>query len=119
MRKVPSIGRLPREADFRLVYRAGSRRTTEVLVIHVLPTRGHDVRLGLAVGRRFGRAVVRNRLRRRIREAVRAHRPRIRVGCDLVVSPRNRTVTASFAELLSAVDEVLSAAGVLADRRDP
>lgn len=114
-----SLHRLTREADFRLVYRNGSRRTTDVLVVHVLFTQESTVRLGLAVGRRFGHAVSRNRFRRRVREAVRAYRPAFVRGCDLVVVPAARARQASFIEIRGAVGRALITAGCLADTEDP
>jgi ribonuclease P protein component len=107
------LGRLARETDFRRVYRTGTRRSTALVVIHALPNPSGEVRLGLAVGRRFGRAVSRNRLRRRLREAVRAYRAAIRGGADVVLTPRDAAPRAAFGELHAAVGEALAAAGLL------
>ena len=105
--------RLAREADFRLVYRTGSRRTNDVLTLYYKPNNGETVRLGLAVGRRFGTAVVRNRLRRRFREAVRGYRGQMSRGYDLIVSPRGRATALSYAELRQAVGRALEAAAIV------
>lgn len=111
-----ALGRLAREDEFRRVYREGARRSTALLVLHVRPNGLAVVRLGLAVGRRFGRAVQRNRLRRRLREAVRAHARRIGAGVDLVVVPREAAVTATYDHLRAAVSAALSAASLLEER---
>ena len=71
--------------------------------------------MGVVVGRRFGRAVARNRLRRRLREAVREYSHLIRPGVDLVVVPRVVAVGATFAELRAATREALKGAGLLAN----
>ena len=105
--------RLAREADYRLVYRTGSRRTTDVLTLHFMRNSTETIRLGLAVGRRFGTAVVRNRLRRRIREAVRAYRSDISRGYDLIVSPRGQAAAATYAEMYHAVGRTLVAADIV------
>lgn len=105
--------RLTREADFRLVYRTGSRRTTDVLTLHFRPNDTENVRLGLAVSRRVGNAVVRNRLRRRIREAVRTYRGAISRGHDLIVSPRGRAAASTYAKLRDAVGRALAAAAIV------
>lgn len=107
------IGRLTREDEFRRVYLEGFRRSTPLLVIHARANGLGAVRLGFAVGRRFGGAVVRNRLRRRLREAVRAHHGLIGAGLDLVVAPRAGAAGATYASLHAAVGIALAAAGLL------
>ena len=107
------LGRLARDEEFRRVYREGARRANTLVVIHARPNGLDSVRLGVAVGRRFGRAVERNRLRRRLREAVSANRTRIVVGVDLVVVPRPAAATAAFAAIRDSVKATLAAAGVL------
>jgi ribonuclease P protein component len=106
-----ALGRLAREDDFRRVYREGSRRSTALLVIHTRPNALGRIRLGIVVGRRFGRAVVRNRLRRRLREAVRVHRSSIGDAVDIVIVPRDAAVLAPSAELRAAVSTALPGTG--------
>jgi ribonuclease P protein component len=109
MRSGHPLGRLSRAADFRRVYREGTRRATALLVIHILPNNLGAVRLGLAVGRRFGRAASRNLLRRRLREAVRANRSKLAAGADLVVTPRAAAAAARYPALSDAVGEAMAA----------
>ena len=106
------LGRLSREEDFRRVYREGSRRTTALLVLHARPNGTESVRLGLVVSRKFGGAVARNRVRRRMREAVRAEHGRIRIGADVVVVPRRAAAAASYAALRGAVGMAMDRAGM-------
>lgn len=69
-------------------------------------------RFGLTVSRKVGNAVVRNRVKRRLREAVR-HHPAARDGSldgiDVVFIARSRAATAEQADLSAAVDEALRA----------
>lgn len=104
-----TIGRLARADDFRRVYREGARRATPLLVIHARPNGLEAIRLGIVVSRRFGRAAARNRLRRRLREAVRARRDLLGAGMDLVVVPKDAAAAASFAGLRAAVAAALGA----------
>lgn len=108
------LGRLRREQDFRRVYRDGARRATRLIVLHALPNELDTVRLGIAVSRRFGRAVARNRLRRRLREAVRATSERIGAGVDIIVIPRGAAGTVGYADLRDEMTATLQAAGLLA-----
>jgi ribonuclease P protein component len=65
--------RLSRSGDFDRVYREGNSRGNRFLVLHSFARaeddRGNGTRLGLSVGRRIGKAVTRNKVKRAVREA--------------------------------------------------
>jgi ribonuclease P protein component len=63
--------------------------------------------LGLTVPRAIGNAVVRNRIKRRLREAFRMHRAEIGPQWDIVLNPRRAALHASFAELEQALGKVI------------
>jgi len=81
----PPQARLRREAEFRRVYARGIRRSVFPLRFRALVRAEGQSRLGLAIGRKVGGAVVRNRWKRAIREAFRLNRHRLRKPWDLVV----------------------------------
>jgi len=85
-----------------------------LLVLRVAPNGLPHVRVGVTAGRVVGKAVVRNRVKRRLREITRTRLPRLRPGYDLWWIARRRAATASFAELEAAVDELLRRAHMLA-----
>jgi ribonuclease P protein component len=83
--------RLSRSRDFDAVYRHGSSASTRYLVLHWFPREleGDGApRLGLAVPRAVGSAVVRNRMKRLLREAWRDHLPSVPAGHDYVLAAR-------------------------------
>ncbi len=82
----PKTARIVRSGDFARVHRRGRRMNVHPLRVRALPRQGGRSRLGLAVSRRVGGAVVRNRWKRAIREAFRLHRHRLARPYDLVVS---------------------------------
>jgi ribonuclease P protein component len=92
---------LLRRADFEAVYRNGRRRSSRHFVVFLLPreTSGTPSRFGTSVKRTLGGAVVRNRIRRRIREILRLHRQEFLTGWDMVIHPRAGVATAPFAHL--------------------
>jgi ribonuclease P protein component len=75
---------------------------------------GGASRAAVAVGRRLGNAVQRNRLRRRWREVLRRAAPALRPGVDLVLVARQAGRTAGPSLLESGLRELLSRAGLLA-----
>ncbi len=62
-------GRLTRSAEFDAVYRRGRSAASRHLVAYAFPTELQEARLGIAVSRKVGGAVVRNKLKRQLREA--------------------------------------------------
>lgn len=69
------------------------------LVFYYRKTKGAQNQLGITVSGKLGNAVVRNKIRRRIREIYRTNEERLMSGYLLVVVARGRAVTASYAEL--------------------
>lgn len=68
---------------------------------------GAGPRLGVTATRALGGAVVRNRIKRRLREAFRMHRSALAPQWDIVVNPRRAAIDASFAEIEQALMKVI------------
>ena len=96
--------------DFAHLGERGRTRTDRLLVVHYAAnTLQHD-RFGIATGRRLGGAVTRNRVRRRIREILRATPGVEGRGWDVLVVARPASASASFEELRNALLRLLAAA---------
>ncbi len=103
--------RLRRRKDFDAVFRKGRAWNNGLLVLRTLPNHLDHNRHGFVTSKRLGGAVVRNRVRRRLREAVRTLS--LRPGWDLVFSAKVAAVGAPFQELNRAVVDLLGRAGIL------
>jgi ribonuclease P protein component len=97
-------------ADFARLAAHGRTRTHRLLVIHFVSNALDHDRFGISTGRRLGGAVVRNRVRRRIREVLRAAPSAGGVGRDILIVVRPSSSSASFAELRTALEDLLAAA---------
>jgi ribonuclease P protein component len=108
--------RLRRERDFAAVYQRGRSWSNQLLAVRTLPAAGSKSRFGFAVGKRVGGAVVRNRVKRRLRALVRGldHAE----GWDVVIIARPDAASADFDRLRSALVSLLGRAGLLVSRDD-
>ncbi|HUZ48047.1 MAG TPA: ribonuclease P protein component [Terriglobia bacterium] len=95
----PKKFRLLRRVDFRLVYEEGQRRSASVCTVFIRPNGLAETRLGITVPVRVGGAVLRNRIKRRVREVFRQNRTRLAGGWDVVVNPRKIAATIAYPAL--------------------
>lgn len=101
-----------RRADFTRAYRAGARTITPYFVAFcLLREDGEGPRVGLTAPRALGKAVVRNRIKRRLREAVRLNLWRLGPRWDVVINAREAAAEAPFVELLQAVERLFAQCG--------
>ena len=120
----PRSLRLLRHADFERVYKQGRRHFSATMTVFYLrrQEQGRDtrvmpgLRVGFTVGRVLGGAVERNRMKRRLREAVRLSGPPLEVGADVVINPKKSLLTADFESVLN---EVRRAFVVVREKIDP
>jgi ribonuclease P protein component len=81
--------------------------------MYVLPAKEEPVRVGFSVSKKLGGAVVRNRTRRLIGEAVRKLLPVVRGDCDLVFVARAKAAGASLGQIAAAVEQALVRARII------
>jgi ribonuclease P protein component len=121
--RFPRTARLLRHADFERVYKQGRRHFSASMTVFYWPrpetnasadvpvatrtrmSAPHGLRVGFTVGRALGGAVERNRMKRRLREAVRLAGPLscAGVGADVVINPKKSLLKADFADVVNEV----------------
>jgi ribonuclease P protein component len=102
--RFPRSARILDHAGFERVYKEGRRHFAAHLTVFYRPRpEGSGLRIGFTVSKALGDAVVRNRIRRRLREAVRQRRPLIAPAMDVVINPKKSALKVDFAILLEEV----------------
>ena len=97
---------------FRRLY-ATPAQANGYLVLYARRNRSAQNRVGVTVGKKLGHAVVRNRVRRRLREVYRLNEAKFAPGWDIVVVARSRCIKADFSKLTQAYLSLAEKAGIL------
>ena len=101
---------------FRRLYASGGH-SNGLIAMYVRRNREGMNRVGVTVSKKLGKAVVRNRVRRRLREVYRLHESRFLPGWDIVVVARHRAITASFSDLTKAYLSLAKKSGILREEQ--
>lgn len=115
MNKLAKRGRLHRNSSFQAVYRSGKSYANKNMVLYVLPQRGGQRRVGFAAGKRLGSAVVRNRVKRLLREAYRLNQHRLSAGFDLVIVGRQPLTGGGLSDAVAAFLQLCDRARILGE----
>jgi ribonuclease P protein component len=116
---LPRAARLLKHADFERVYKQGRRHfSSHMTVFYLRQAEGassqaavpeNGARIGFTVGKVLGGAVTRNRIKRRLREAVRLRRSALKGAgaVDVVINPKKSVLTLEFSVVLEEVGRAL------------
>ena len=110
---------LKRNKQFRQVYRKGKSVACRELVLIYAKNRSDMVHVGFSVGKKLGNSVVRNRVKRRLREAFRPNLPLLLPGFDLIVIARDAARDAPFSSLADSLRYLLRKAGLFQKPKRP
>ena len=117
--------RLCKHADYQLVYKAGRKQFSKQIAYFHAPRPAErrsattGPRIGLTVPKALGGAVDRNRIKRRMREAVRAALPLLHSPVDVVLHPRRSVIDLDFAQLKREVAQIFRSVQAATDRPGP
>lgn len=113
------IQALKKNEDFQKVFKQGRSAANRQFVVYVLKQSGQAYdRMGLSVSKKVGNAVTRNRIKRYIREAVRAVENHFITGVDCVIIARKPTAEMDFKNVSQTLYHALKRAGVLSPVKD-
>jgi ribonuclease P protein component len=117
--------RLRKHADYQRVYRAGRKQFGRQMAWFFAPRDAaaearcetSGPRIGLTVPKALGKAVARNRIKRRLREAVRAALPLLSAPVDVVLHPKRSVLEAEFAVIQREVETIFRSVQTAAEKR--
>ena len=101
--------------EFRRIYRKGRSAVSPCLVVYCQKNRRGQSRLGVTVSTKLGHAVVRNRVRRRLREIYRLNREKMPAGYDIIIVARVRAAETPYRKLERHYLRCLDELGLLTD----
>jgi ribonuclease P protein component len=112
------IFRLRSNMEFKRVYSGGKNYWNRNLVLYVKKNNVGNTRVGYSITKKIGNSVVRNKIRRRMKEIYRLNFSSIRGNYDLIFIPKKNVVDISYKELESAMLHILKLAGVFISQSD-
>ena len=98
---------LKKDRDFRRVYKCGISTADRNLIMYKLMSGLSEVRIGIAVSKKIGKAVRRNRIKRIIREICRLNIDQFDDGCDYVIIPRPAIVQCDYRQIEKSILNLL------------
>jgi ribonuclease P protein component len=107
---------LSRPEDFAALQGKGTVRSHPLFVVRIRRTDLEVTRFGFSTGRKLGGAVVRNRVRRRLREVLRVMAPSFQPGWDVLIIARQPVIASEFKAMADALSHLLRRGGVLGGR---
>lgn len=107
--------RLRKNMEFKKVYSGGKNYWNRNLILYIRKNKLSESRYGITITKKIGNAVVRNKIRRRMKEIYRLNIYRIKDGYDLIFIPKKNVVELSYKELESAIIHILKISGMLKD----
>ena len=107
------INRLKKRYQFNYVYKSGEHFSGEHMVLYVVSSKTKNIKVGLAVTKKVGHAVVRNRVRRRLREIIKKQVPNLKQNNNIIVVARDNITEASFEKLSNEFLKLIKKANLI------
>lgn len=107
--------RLRNNEDFKKVYENGKNYWNRNLVLYIMKNGLDHWRVGFTVSKKIGNSVVRNRVKRRLKEIYRKNSNKVKEGYDIIIIPKKNVVDIGHKELESAMLHILKISGLLKD----
>lgn len=109
---------LKKNKEFSFVYRKGNSRASRILVATVAKSKYGGIRAGFSVSKKIGNAVTRNKIRRRLKEALRSYLPKLEGNYCVIFVARKGIEDALFSVVLKDMGFLLKKHGLFAEKKN-
>ena len=105
--------RIKKNSQFRFIYSRGKSYSNDKLVLYIFRNKKNINRIGLSVSKKVGKSVVRNRIKRLIKESYRLNKNMYKTGYDLIFIARGKSKDAKFTDIEKSVIYLMKKGGLL------
>lgn len=114
-----TLKRLKKNKDFQVVFKKGRSFANRQFVVYVLKQEGQSFsRLGLSVSKKMGNAVMRNHIKRFIKEIFRDLSDKLEPGIDYIIISRRPVRTMTYQQMQNSLIHVLRKTGLMTEHKD-
>ncbi len=108
-----ALNGLKKNGQFVYAYKKGKAKSTKSMTLIFVRARTYNTKVGFSVSKKIGNAVVRNKVKRRLKDSFGRYMPLVKNGYYVVFATRKPIAEATFAQIHSDVGYLLSKAGLL------
>lgn len=110
--------RLKKRKEFNYIFKNGKSYSCKYLIINYLPTKLPELKVGFSVSKKIGNAVVRNKVKRRLREAFKASQPNIDTNYNYIFVARKGIENISYTEIANSLNFCLIKTKLMSEKND-
>lgn len=105
--------RIRKNREFQHVYKNGKNYWNRNIILYAMKNNLNETRVGFTISKKIGNSVIRNKTKRRMREAYLRSIPDLKTGYDLIFIPKKHIVDISFEELEKSIRHILKISGLV------
>ena len=108
--------RLKKKYQFNYVYRVGRSNSGKFCVLYFAPSKNKNVKIGISVSHKIGGAIIRNRTKRKMREAVQKYLDQIKQNFNIVFIAKNAILDANYAQIEQEIELLLKKSSLFEEK---
>ena len=112
------LNRLKKRYQFNYVYKSGEFYSQEHICLHAVSSKTKNIKVGFAVTKKVGHAVVRNRVRRQLREILQKQIPSLKQNYNIIVVAKENITQTNFQTLSNEMEKLLKKANLFKDEEN-
>lgn len=105
--------RIKKNSHFRYIYNRGRSLSNDILVMYIFRNGKNTNRVGISVSKKIGKSVVRNRIKRLIKESFRRNKHMFKTGYDIIFIARKKAAEANYLEIEESIKFLVKKGGLI------